>query len=90
MSETVELADGREVPSACTQALDNFDETIWPGATFPTARAAIAAAVIEAAEPYLRKKWAKEIIDELDTARATGKVYTYGEVQELIRNGAVE
>ena len=87
MSETVELADGREVPSACTQALDNFDETIWPGATFPTARAAIAAAVIEAAEPYLRKKWAKEIIDELDTARATGKVYTYGEVQELIRNG---
>ena len=60
MSETVELADGREVPSACTQALDNFDETIWPGATFPTARAAIAAAVIEAAEPYLRKKWAEE------------------------------
>ena len=90
MSETVELADGREVPSACTQALDNFDETIWPGATFPTARAAIAAAVIEAAEPYLRKKWAKEIIDELDTARATGKVYTYGEVQELIRNGVGE
>ena len=45
---------------------------------------------ISAAEPHLRKKWAEEIIDELDTARATGKVYTYGEVQELIREGAGE
>ena len=46
--------------------------------------------IIADAEPHLRRKWAKEIIDELDTARATGKVYTYGEVQELIRNGVGE
>ena len=45
---------------------------------------------LAAAEPHLRKKWAEEIIDELDTARAAGKVYTYGEVQDLIREGAGE
>ena len=47
-------------------------------------------ALVTAAEPHLRKKWATEVIDELDAARATGKVYTYGEVQELIRNGVGE
>ena len=47
-------------------------------------------AIIAAAEPHLRKKWAKEIIAELDAARATGKVYTYGEVQDLIREGVGE
>ena len=47
-------------------------------------------AILAAAEPYLRKKWAKELIDELDTARAVGRVYTYGDVQDLIREGAGE
>ena len=46
--------------------------------------------IIAAAEPHLRRKWAEEIIGELDIARATGKVYTYGDVQDLIREGAVE
>ena len=46
--------------------------------------------ILAAAEPHLRKKWADEIIDELDAARATGKVYTYGEVQDLIREGTGE
>jgi hypothetical protein len=35
----------------------------------------------------LRKKWAEEIIDELDTARAIGRVYTYGAIQDLILEG---
>ena len=48
------------------------------------------ARAIRAAESHLRKKWATEVIEELDTARATGKVYTYGDVQELIREGAGE
>ncbi len=47
-------------------------------------------AILAAVEPYMRKKWATEVIEELDTARATGKVYTYGDVQELIRNGVKE
>lgn len=47
MADTVPLADGRDVPKACVDALDALDER-WPGATFPRARAAIAAAVLDA------------------------------------------
>ena len=42
----VELVDGRSVPLKAVQALDEL-EKIWPGATFPTARHAIVAAVME-------------------------------------------
>ena len=45
---------------------------------------------LAAAEPHLRKKWATEVIAELDTARATWKIYTYGDIQDLIREGAEE
>ena len=45
---------------------------------------------LAAAEPHLRRKWATEVINELDNARATGKIYTYGDVQELIREGVWE
>lgn len=43
----IELADGRDVPRAAVDALGEF-EKVWPGATFPMARAGIVAAVIEA------------------------------------------
>ncbi len=49
-----------------------------------------AESILAAAEPHLRRKWATEIINELDNARATGKIYTYGDVQELIREGVWE
>lgn len=47
--EMIQLADGRDVPKACVDALDAF-EGVWPGATFHRARAAIVARVIEAYE----------------------------------------
>lgn len=43
------LSDGREVPQACVDALDEFERR-WPGATFHYARAGIAAVVIAAYE----------------------------------------
>ena len=46
------------------------------------------ALAIRAAEPHLRRKWATEVIAELDTARATWKVYTYDDIKDLIREGA--
>lgn len=46
MSQVIHLADGRSVPAAAVKALDDF-EAIWPGATFPGARPAIAARVLE-------------------------------------------
>ncbi len=49
-----------------------------------------AESILAAAEPHLRRKWATEVINELDNARATGKIYTYGDVQELIREGVWE
>ena len=48
------------------------------------------ALAIRAAEPHLRRKWATEVIAELDTARATWKVYTYDDIKDLIREGAGE
>ena len=48
------------------------------------------ARAIQAAEPHLRAKWATEVINELDNARATGKIYTYGDIQDLIQEGAGE
>ena len=45
---------------------------------------------LAAAEPHLRKKWATEVIAELDAARAVGKIYTYGDIQDLIQEGAGE
>jgi hypothetical protein len=50
--EKIELASGASVPKACVDALDNFDAEIWPGATFPTARAAIVNVVLNA---YLKE-----------------------------------
>lgn len=47
-------------------------------------------AVLPDIEPHLRRKWATEVINELDNARATGKICTYGDVQELIREGMWE
>ena len=49
-----------------------------------------AESILAAAEPHLRKKWSEEIIDELDAARAAGKVYTYSAIQDLISEGAGE
>ncbi len=48
------------------------------------------ALAIRAAEPLLRRKWATEVIAELDTARATWKVYTYDDIKDLIREGVEE
>ena len=48
------------------------------------------ALAIRAAEPHLRRKWATEVIAELDTARATWKVYTYDDIKDLIREGVGE
>lgn len=45
--EAVRLMNGRDVPKACVDALDEF-EKVWPGATFPYARPAIVAAVLDA------------------------------------------
>lgn len=45
--EMIGLADGRNVPKACVDALDEYEIT-WPGATFPTARAGIVWAVLAA------------------------------------------
>ena len=45
---------------------------------------------LAAAEPHLRRKWATEVIAELDTARATWKVYTYDDIKDLIREGVWE
>jgi hypothetical protein len=47
--EMVEMMNGRSVPKACVDALDEFEQ-IWPGATWPTARMAIADRVLEAAD----------------------------------------
>lgn len=49
------LADGREVPDRCIQALESLEER-WPGATLKQAHGAIAAAVTEAAGPVYEKK----------------------------------
>lgn len=40
------LADGSQVPDECVRAVDEL-EARWPGASFPGARGAIVAAVIE-------------------------------------------
>lgn len=45
--DTLELADGRTVPRAAVDALDELDRS-WPGATFPRARGAIAWTVLDA------------------------------------------
>ena len=45
--DDVWLADGRSVPYAAIKALDDLDR-VWPGATLPQARPAIAAEVAEA------------------------------------------
>ena len=47
-------------------------------------------AILAAAEPHMRKRWATEVIAELDAARAVGKIYTYGDIQYLIREGVGE
>lgn len=46
-SRLVHMANGKSVPRVCVEALNDFEKT-WPGATFPTARAAIISAVLEA------------------------------------------
>lgn len=45
--EMVYLSDGREIPKACVDALDEYED-VWPGATLPQARYGIAWAVIAA------------------------------------------
>lgn len=45
--DLIELADGRTVPRAAVDALDELDRT-WPGATFPGARGAVAWTVLDA------------------------------------------
>lgn len=47
MTEKVRLAGGAEVPRVCVDRLDEL-ERVWPGATLPQARAAIALVVINA------------------------------------------
>lgn len=47
MSELIDLADGRSVPTAAVAALDELERS-WPGATLPQARPAIVAAVMAA------------------------------------------
>lgn len=47
MDDDVALADGRTVPRAAIRALYELDKK-WPGATWPLARPAIVAAVMEA------------------------------------------
>ena len=45
--DDVELADGRRVPRKAIKALHELDKE-WPGATWPPARPAIVATVMEA------------------------------------------
>lgn len=47
---TIDLADGRSVPTAAVAELDEL-ERAWPGATLPQARPAIVAAVMAALVP---------------------------------------
>lgn len=54
--DMIELANGVEVPLACVEALDKFDREVWAGATFPNARAAIAATVLTAYKEELEKE----------------------------------
>lgn len=57
------LADGRRVQAAVVAALDRFDAEVWPGATFPGARAAIVAVVQEALRAHAGE-------NDTDTLRA--------------------
>lgn len=47
MDDDVEMVDGRKVPRAAIKALHELDKA-WPGATWPMARPAIVATVMEA------------------------------------------
>jgi hypothetical protein len=51
----VSLADGREVPQKCLDALGELDNR-WPGATFAGARGAIVAEVLSALGYYEETK----------------------------------
>lgn len=45
--ELVDMVNGKSVPKACVDALDEFEKT-WPGASFSKARAAIVFEVLQA------------------------------------------
>ncbi len=60
-NDLIVLPDGRAVPSAVVRALTEYNETVWPGALLPEARAAIAHVVIREIEgnqePVLRTNY---------------------------------
>ena len=78
--------------AAIEAADDALQADMWDGdpEDLPGSMTREAEIAVEAAEPHLRKKWSEEIIDELDAARAAGKVYTYSAIQDLISEGAGE
>lgn len=50
--ERIVLPDGREVPTNVVRALAEYDETTWPGALYPEARASVASLVISTMKEY--------------------------------------
>lgn len=57
------MPDGRAVPKGVVDAIDEYEST-WPGATFPTARAAIAWQVLASVDP--RMKLNNELVEKLE------------------------
>lgn len=59
--EEMTLPDGRKVPTKVIRALAEYDETVWPGALDPMARASVASVVIgsikEDEQPALRTNY---------------------------------
>lgn len=53
--EIIPLANGRDVPKVCVDALDEY-EKIWPGATFAKARPGIVAAILDAIGYFDKEK----------------------------------
>lgn len=47
------FSDGRTVPTKVVQALTEFDNSVWPGALLPEARASVASVVIRVVEENL-------------------------------------
>ena len=55
MADYVELMNGKKIPVDCVDAMELF-ELRWPGASFPTARAALAGDVLAAAHKLILEK----------------------------------
>lgn len=86
--DTIQLANGEEVPTVCVTALNHF-ELVWPGATFSKARPAIVQEVLKAFMPLMEEAIregvnrgfkeaegrADTIISELRTVKANERAF---------------